>query len=231
MAITLLAKGAPLQYAVRKAAFRYLELEIDGSVLIPRVETERLVDLVLEFCESRAAGGSWGVVADIGTGSGAIALSLASEGALERVVATDISEDALVLAGRNLARIRPRVPVEIRKGSMLEPIRPGECDVLVSNPPYLSSAEYQRLDPMVRDYEPLVAFDGGADGLDHYHSLLSDAHPRLRPGGLLALEIDSRRSEAVLALALVTGWSDARITHDVFDRPRYLLATNLERTT
>jgi release factor glutamine methyltransferase len=147
------------------------------------------------------------------------------------VIATDLSESALAVARRNLDLAQPRTPVEIRHGSLLEPIGLSECDVLVSNPPYLSSAEYQRLDPEVRDYEPRSAFDGGADGLDHYRALLSRAGTHLLAGGLLALEIDSRRSEIVLALALAAGWSDARIAHDVFDRPRYLLATNLEGTT
>jgi release factor glutamine methyltransferase len=102
--------------------------------------------------------------------------------------------------------------------------------VIVSNPPYLTSAECDDLAPEVRDYEPRLALDGGRDGLDPYRTLLGGAARHLVAGGLLALEIDSRRPDTILAMAAEAGWANARIVNDVFGRARYLLATNGKRT-
>jgi release factor glutamine methyltransferase len=220
-AISEHAGGAPFQSAVGLAAFRTMELAIDRNVLIPRVETEDLVDRVLEW--ARAHG--WGVAADVGTGSGALGLALAVEGGFERIIATDASPAALDVARRNAETVRPRTPVEFRQGSWLAPLEPGEVDVIVSNPPYLTTDECAHLLPEVRDYEPRMAFDGGADGLDPFREILDRGSVVLRAGGLMALEVDSRRPTAVLDLAISGGWADARVIDDVFGRPRYLLAT------
>jgi release factor glutamine methyltransferase len=224
------AAGAPFQSAVGLAAFRTVQLAVNRDVLIPRVETEDLVTHVLAWAAEHSVGHSWGVAADIGTGTGAIAISLAVEGEFERVIATDISSSALDVARRNVAAaVGTRTPVELRPGSLLEPLSE-TVDVIVSNPPYLTSAECDLLAPEVRDYEPRLALDGGSDGLDPYRILVSGAARRLATGGLLALEIDSRRPDAILAMATAAGWSDARIVNDVFGRARYLLATNGKRT-
>ena len=216
------ADGAPLPYAAGTAAFRALEVAVDPRVLIPRPETEGLVEHVLTWCRARRR---WGVAADVGTGSGCIALSLASEGAFDRVIATDISEAALAVAARNAAAVAPRTPVEFRAGDLLWPIGPEQVDVLVSNPPYVTADEWAGLDAGVREHEPRMALVGGPDGLAHIHGLLRQAASRLRKGGLLALEVDCRRAGQILARARAHGWMTARIEFDLFGRERYLLAT------
>jgi release factor glutamine methyltransferase len=222
-AIARQAAGAPVQYAVGRAAFRHLELSVDHRVLIPRSETEGLVDHVLEFSRGRA--GTGGIVADIGTGSGAIALSLATEGTFATVIATDISSDALTVAEANSRPLAPTTPVEFRQGSLLQPLGHDIVDVIVSNPPYVSSDEWKHLPALVRDFEPRLALDGGADGLDAVRGLLRGAAAHLRLGGLLALEIDSTRGRAVLELGRSTGWVDGRVLPDAAGRDRYFLAT------
>ena len=225
-ATALYADGAPFQSAVGLAEFRTLRLAVTRDVLIPRVETEELVTHVLDWAKNTR--GSWGVAADVGTGSGAIALALATEGNFEQIIATDISPLALEVAQGNIDLVRPRTPVELRLGSLLEPLV-DRVDVLVSNPPYLTSAECERLDPEVRNFEPRLALDGGEDGLDPYRVLIGSASSRLVAGGLLALEIDSRRPESVEAMAGAAGWLNVRLVNDVFGRARYLLATNGKR--
>jgi release factor glutamine methyltransferase len=228
-AVSRQAAGAPLQYAVGRAAFRTLELEVAPAVLIPRVETEGLVDLVLSWSREHLSEAGWGTAADIGTGSGAIALSLAVEGRFQRVIATDLSAEALALADSNRERLEPGTPVEFRRGSLVEPLRDGECEVIVSNPPYLSTGEWKRAARDVRDYEPALALDGGADGLRAYRVLLRESARCLSPGGLLALELDFRRAADVHAMAVTAGWGEPRIVRDVFDRDRYLLASKFAR--
>lgn len=221
-AVARRAAGVPLAYAAGTAAFRSLELAVDGRVLIPRPETEGLVEHVLAWCRTR---GRWGVAADVGTGSGCIALSLAAEGAFERVIATDLSESAVALAARNAAAVAARTPVEFRVGDLLWPIGSDQVDVLVSNPPYVTPEEWTALEPGVRHHEPRLALVAGPDGLAHTRSLLRHGRSRLREGGLLALEVDCRRSAQALAGARASGWPSARIAPDLFGRERYLLAT------
>jgi release factor glutamine methyltransferase len=220
-AVAQRAAGVPAAYAAETAAFRTLELHVDRRVLIPRPETEGLVDHVLDWCRTR---GRWGVAVDIGTGSGCIALSLAAEGRFARVVATDVSDGALAVARRNAAGLRVAGAVEFRAGDLLWALGPGVADVIVSNPPYVSAAEWAALDAGVRDHEPRVALVGGGDGLAHTAVLLGQARGRLAPHGLLALEVDCRRADRTLALARAEGWTSARIERDLFGRERYLLA-------
>jgi release factor glutamine methyltransferase len=212
--------GLPFSYVVGRAAFRMLDLDVDPRALIPRPETEGLVDLVLQW----ANGGTRGVVADIGTGCGCIALSLALEGNFERVVAIEHSPGAAALARENVARLQPAVPVEVREGDLLAPLGGQRCRAIVANPPYLTTQEYEALDPSVRGFEPREALVSGADGLDATRALLSGAQTRLEPGGLLALEIDERRADAVSTLAHAAGWARTTIREDLYGRPRYALA-------
>jgi release factor glutamine methyltransferase len=214
--------GVPFAYAAGTAAFRTLELTVDERVLIPRPETEGLVERVLAWAGARRR---WGVAADIGTGSGCIALSLAVEGRFSRVLAADWSADALAVARDNARRIAPATPVEFRQGDLLWPLRREQVDVLVSNPPYVSTGEWEALEPGVRDREPREALVGGPDGLLHTDALLRAASAVLLPGGLLAIEVDCGRAAATHALARALGWRDARLEDDLFGRPRYLLAT------
>lgn len=213
------ANGVPAAYAAGTAAFRTLELAIDRRALIPRPETEGLVDLVLASCGGRAGG----IAADVGTGSGCIALSLAVEGAFARVIATDLSAAAATLARENVARVAPSVPVDVRVGDLLTPLGGERCRVVVANPPYLTEDEWTALVPSVRDCEPKIALASGSDGLEATRRLLAGARAVLEPGGLLALEIDERRADVVGDLAGAAGWQ-VSIHRDVFGRPRYALA-------
>ena len=191
-------------------------------MLIPRPETEGLVEHVLRWAGTSAR---WGLAVDVGTGSGCIALSLAQEGQFARVIASDLSPAALAVARRNAERVGAATPVEFREGDLLWPLGPEQADVIVSNPPYVSTAEWDGLDTGVRHHEPRVALVGGSDGLSHTAALLRSARANLHPGGLLGIEVDCRRAGQALALARRHGWSDARVERDLFGSERYLLAT------
>lgn len=225
-AVAQLDRGVPFAYAVGSVGFRTLELKIDPRALIPRPETEGLVDLVLRENGKRETGnGNRGLVADIGTGCGCIALSLAVEGSFEKVIAVERSPAAAALARENGDRIRPPTPVEIREGSLLEPLMAkGErFRAIVANPPYLTADEYEELDSSVRPFEPREALVSGYDGLDATRALFAGARSLLEPGGLLALEIDERRADAVRGLGKDFGW-DVEIHQDLFNCPRYALS-------
>lgn len=228
-ALGRLAGGEPLAYAAGGAAFRTIDVKVDRRVLIPRPETEGLVEHVLQWAARRAAGGgSWGRAADIGTGSGCIALSLAVEGRFEAIVATDVSRECLRVARENIAHVAPPVTVELLCGDLLEPLSGAALDVVISNPPYVAEGEFRGLDPSVRCFEPRHGLVSGTDGLAHTRRLLGEAGARLVPGGLLALEVDSQRARTALDLARAAGWREPRLEPDLFGRPRYLLAIRKE---
>ena len=222
-AVTERAAGAPFAYAAGQASFRSLTLRLDRRALIPRPETEGLVDLAL----ARVAPDGGGLAADIGTGSGCLALALAQEGTFERVLAVDNAPDAVDLARHNVALTNPRVPVDVVCGDLLEPLGGRRWRLIVSNPPYLTEAEYEALDPSVRDYEPRAALVSGRDGLDATRRLLDGSRALLEPRGLLAIEIDERRAADVLALAVAAGYT-TEIREDLFGKPRYALAVPKE---
>lgn len=214
------ALGAPIQYSAGLAAFRNLTLEVDERVLIPRPETEMLVDLVL----SRI---STGVAVDIGTGSGAIALALATEGAFTRVIASDVSLDALAVARRNADLLRPKLitGVEFVHGSGAAHLRGICANVIVSNPPYISFAESVTLDEQVRDWEPPLALFAASDGMAVISQIVDEAQEFLVSGGLLALEVDSRRAQLAADLAAQSGWyRDISVLTDLTGRERFLFA-------
>lgn len=216
----------PRAYAEGVAGFRYLDLLVDRRVLIPRPETEGLVERVLAWSAGRwgRGNGEGRTVLDLGTGSGCIALSLATEGRFSRIVATDVSAGALEVARENARRVGPERVPEFRLGHLFEPVAGERFDVIVSNPPYIAEPEYPELDQSVRDFEPREALLSGPDGLAHTRAILEGALEHLAPGGLVALEVDSRRAEPSAALARVAGFQDVRVEPDVFDRPRFLLA-------
>ena len=220
-------RGAPLAYAVGRANFRHLTLEVDERVLIPRPETEQLVETVLE----ETAGLSGGIAIDVGTGSGAIALALAAEGSFSRVYGTDVSRDALGVATRNaeLCKSMLRAPVNLLHGSLLGPVMDVRARVVVSNPPYIALGEASSLPASVRDWEPAVALFSGADGLTATARLVREAADVLEPGGLLALEVDVRR--ASLAAELVSRekrFHGIRVELDLTGRERFVLARRQE---
>lgn len=218
-AVLRLAAGEPIQYVTGIAGFRRLTLGSDRRALIPRPETEGLVELVL-------ARVSHGRIADIGTGSGCIALSLADEGEFDLVVGVDRSPEALALAREN--RDQLGLLVEFVEGDLCEPLRGELWDALVSNPPYLTSGEYQGLDRSVRDWEPEGALSDGPDGLATTRRLVVQARDVVRAGGLLGLEVDCSRAPAVAGLATEAGWVDVSVYEDLFGRARYVLARRSE---
>ncbi len=222
VAVARLREGAPFAYAVRRAAFRHLTLDVDERVLIPRPETEGLVEEVL-----RLSLGMGGCAIDIGTGSGAIALSLASEGSFDRVVATDVSLDALAVARQNGTRLAGalRSPVEFRHGSLLAPLLDLTAAVIVSNPPYIAYHEAEQLPAGVRDWEPAVALLSGADGMLATNAIIRGAADRLQRGGILALEVDARRASlAAESLAVDPRYCEIAVRLDLAGRERFVIA-------
>jgi release factor glutamine methyltransferase len=214
------ASGEPLAYVTGWVGFRRLELRIDRRALIPRPETEGLVELVLARVPA-------GRIADVGTGSGCIALSLAAEGRYDAVVAVDRSADALALARLNRQVVGKRVAFV--QGDLTAPLAAESVDALVSNPPYLTDAEYAALEPSVARWEPQAALAAGPDGLAATAGLLDDGRRVLRAGGWIALEVDASRAERVAGLARRFGWDGVEIGVDLFGRERYLLAQRSER--
>jgi release factor glutamine methyltransferase len=215
------ARGEPLSYVTGWTGFRLLKLRIDRRALIPRPETEGLVELLLE----RVGGGR---VADVGTGSGCIALSLATEGRYDRVIAIDRSPAALALAAVNRELVG--APVTLVRGDLTAPLRSRSLDGLVSNPPYLTATEYRDLDTSVAGWEPRDALVSGDDGLDATIRLLHDGSRVLRSGGWIALELDVNRAATVAELARTREWEAVEVRADLFGRERYLLARRSKST-
>jgi release factor glutamine methyltransferase len=219
------AAGEPCAYVAGRAGFRTLDLAVDRRVLIPRPETEGLVERVLAWSCTAERGDTGLSAADIGTGSGCIALSLAVEGHFSRIVATDQSPEALAVAAENLRCVAPKTPVDFRVGNLLSTLGDGESfDVIVANPPYVAADEFAALDASIRVFEPRAALVSSERGLAHTRQILQNATRHVVPGGLLAIEVDSRRADETLAIARQASWCHARVESDLFGRPRYLLA-------
>ncbi len=216
------SEGMPVAYLVGHQEFFSLPFTVSPAVLIPRPDTETLVVEALE----RLKGKTSPAVVDVGTGSGCVALAIAKRHESARVIAIDISADALEVAKANARTLGLADRVEFRHGDLLAPIS-GEkpFDLIVSNPPYIPSAEIAALEPGVRDYEPRLALDGGDEGLDFYVRLIDEAAAILAPGGSLAVEIGSSQGPAVLALiAARQEWSDPLTLRDAANQPRVIRA-------
>ncbi len=221
------ATGMPIPYAAGRAAFRHMTLAVDARVLIPRPETEQLVEIVLE--QTRGVRG--GIAVDVGTGSGAIALSLASEGRFDTVIGTDVSLDAIAVARANATSFAHRccAAIDLRHGSLLGPVTETGLAAIISNPPYISYHEASALPASVRDWEPSVALFAGDDGMAVIAQLIRDAAPRLAASGLLALEVDSRRAEVAAELARSNdAFVDVRVLLDLTGRERFVVARRRE---
>jgi release factor glutamine methyltransferase len=214
------AGGEPLAYVSGRAGFRHLELRADRRALIPRPETEGLVELAL----SR---GRRGTAADIGTGTGCVALSMRQEGAFDRVTGVDSSREALSLAHENA--VAAGLDVTWVLGDLTTSLGDASVDLLVSNPPYLTEAEWAALDDGVRAWEPAMALHSGVDGLAATRRLLEDGRRVVKAGGWIALEIDTARAAQVAALAHGACWRSVVVERDLFGRERYLLAQRSER--
>jgi release factor glutamine methyltransferase len=199
----------PVAYVIGSWGFRGLDLAVDGRVLVPRPETELLVDRCLELL----AGVERPRVVDVGTGSGAIALSLKSERPDAEVVACDISQDALDVAAANAARLG--LDVELHLSDLLAQVPGDGFRLVVSNPPYVSEREMADLEPEVAEYEPRLATLAGADGLEVYRRLLPEAARRLVDGGSLALECGAGQAPPLVAELAAAGYGPAGIDPDL----------------
>lgn len=216
------ARREPLQHVIGRTAFRDLELTTDARALIPRPETELLVQIVLDWARGRGAL----VAADVGTGTGCIALALAAEGPFERIWGIDLSEDALDLARENAEAHDAEGRVVWRHGRGVRPIADTQVDVVVSNPPYVSHDEAGSLEPEVRDFEPDLALYAGEGGREVLHELTREVPGVLRPGGLLALEVGLGQAPAIRDTLLAHGaWEEVAIHRDYTGRERFVTAT------
>jgi release factor glutamine methyltransferase len=216
-------KREPLQYIVGSAAFRHLELVVDRRVLIPRPETEVLVGCAIQWARQQ---GGVAAALDIGTGSGAIALSLAHEKAAARIVATDISEAALEVARGNAQRLELAGRVDFRAGPVWQAVHAGEVfDIVISNPPYIAPEERPSLQPEVRDWEPAAALFAEAQGLAVIREIAGGAPAHMRPRGLLALEVAPTQAQAVADELRAAGYfEDVQVVRDLAGRDRIVTA-------
>jgi release factor glutamine methyltransferase len=220
------AAGEPLQYVLGRWGFRHLDLLVDRRVLIPRPETEQVVTTALA---ELAWLGPDAVVVDLGTGSGAIALSIAAEGAAAAIWATDASPDALLIARANLVGLGGWRAARVRmaEGSWWDALPPdlaGRVSLVVSNPPYVSTPEMATLDPVVADWEPRSALDAGPTGLEAIAEIVADAPSWLGRPGSLVVELAPHQAAAAEAMAHGAGFDETRVEKDLAGRDRALVA-------
>lgn len=215
--------GEPIQYVLGHWSFRALDLFVDRRVLIPRPETEVLVDLALAVLAEREDAP---LVADLGTGSGAIALAIAAEHPTARVLATDVSPDAIAVARANTAGLgRPGARVELALGSWFDPLddgRRGHIDLVVSNPPYIGGDEL--LPESVRAWEPRAALVAGPRGLECVEHVVVEARRWVRDDGVVLVEVAADQARSVQELALAAGYASAQVHDDLTGRPRFVEA-------
>jgi release factor glutamine methyltransferase len=205
-------KGKPTQYVTGRQEFYGRDFRVTPDVLIPRPETELLVETVLRLRPHPD------LIVDIGTGSGAIAVTLAL-GSSASVIATDLSLASLRVAQANALRLG--AGISFVQADLLQPFADNSLDVVVSNPPYVPLADAHALQQEVRDWEPHLALFGGPGGMEIYQRLIPEAHRVLKPGGLLALELGFGQSETVAALA--AGWKNLATLPDLAGIPRVLV--------
>jgi release factor glutamine methyltransferase len=205
-------KGKPTQYITKKQEFYGREFRVSREVLIPRPETELLVETIIKLNPAP------GILIDIGTGSGAIAITLSLE-LRRRIIATDLSFEALEVAKTNALKLGANV--DFLQADLFKSFADGVADIVVSNPPYVALADRESLQREVRDWEPSLALFGGLSGMCVYQRLIPEAWRVLKPGGILALEIGAGQSEAISAL--VSGWRNLQLFPDLAGIPRVLL--------
>ncbi len=220
------AAHEPVQYLVGEAPFFSLSFKVNPSVLIPRPSTETIVEHIVQHVR-RTPGFTAPLIADVGTGSGAIAIALAKNIPTARVMATDISQEALALAKENAKAQGDNVAqrIDFLHGDLLEPLQGQRLRFLVSNPPYISDDEWAEVASNVKDYEPVTALRGGVDGLKYLRPLIAQAREYLDTPGQLLLEIAASQKAAVLKLAEETpGLKNAHVLVDHEALPRVLVA-------
>lgn len=215
------ASGEPIQYIIGETGFMRHRFKTDARALIPRPETEILVQTVLDcdmlWQRQRPA------IVDVGTGSGCIILSLAAVKPQARYLALDISEDALALARENAEQLGLSDHVLFAKAELSDVVEPESLDAIVSNPPYIKTEELEGLPLNVRDYEPRIALDGGPNGTTVIETLIEEASMALKPGGMLFLEIGEKQGTTVCRLLQDAGFSKVQIQKDLNDRDRIVI--------
>jgi release factor glutamine methyltransferase len=222
--------GEPLQYVLGHWSFRRLDLMVDPRVLIPRPETEQVVEVAL--AELERTGRRQPVVVDLGTGSGAIALSIALEREGARVWATDVSPEAVEVAEANLAAAAGIAATRVRIvqgnwwAALPEDLRQ-RVDMVISNPPYVSSTEMDQLDPQITNWEPLAALTAGPDGLEALEAILFEAPSWLTEDGVAVIEIAPGQSRRASAMATTAGFAAVTVVADLSNRARVLVAKGL----
>lgn len=214
------ASGEPVAYLIGSREFFGRDFMVTPAVLIPRPETELIVERALALIAHRSKGPAPVTVIDVGTGSGCIGVTLAAECPVVRVTATDTSAAALTIAAANAARHGVAHRISFNFGALTAGGR--DVDVVVSNPPYIANSERSGLMRDVRDFEPAAALFGGEEGLDVIADLLPDAFRALRAGGTLLVEIGSGQAEAVTARFAAAGFEAVTAHRDLADIPRVI---------
>jgi release factor glutamine methyltransferase len=214
-------QGEPIQYIIGHVDFRGLEIACDRRALIPRPETELLVDIVLDkvdeassLVEQRQDAAATLKIVDVCTGTGCIGLALADALPKANVVGIDISPEALTLAKENAARLGLSGRFQCLENNLLEGVEENSFDIVVSNPPYILSKAWKKLDGTVKEFEPQLALDGGDDGLDLIRPLVEQAAKVLKPGGGLFLEIGYDQGDAVFQCLENSGFQNVEIIQD-----------------
>lgn len=219
-------ENEPIAYLTGKTEFYSLELEISPACLIPRPETELLVERAIEFLRTR---NGKQFVCDLCTGCGCIAVAIAKNFTNAEIIATDISDAALETAVKNIEKNNLRKRIKLLQGDLFEPIVPHldmeKFDLIVCNPPYVSAVEYEKLEKNVKDYEPRLALYAGTDGLDVYRKIARRIDAFLKTDGALMLEIGYAQGQAVRKLLEETGaFSEIGIEKDFHDNDRIVIA-------
>jgi release factor glutamine methyltransferase len=215
--------GEPIQYITGEAEFYGLPFRVTPDVLIPRPETEHLIEKVLEL----AANFTQPRIVDVGTGSGIIAVALAHKLPAATITATDLSQSALAIAQENAERNGVASRIRFLEGDLLAPIREERFEIVVSNPPYVPEADRAALSVEVRDYEPALALYAGEDGLGIYRRLIPAASATLAPGGFLALEIGYGQQAAIRNLLASSGFAQIEFLPDLNKIPRVAFARRM----
>ncbi|MET0274717.1 MAG: peptide chain release factor N(5)-glutamine methyltransferase [Phenylobacterium sp.] len=209
-------KREPVSHILGRKGFWKIMLSVTPDVLTPRPDTESVVELVLRDFPEHAP---WRIL-DLGVGSGAIILSILAERPAARGLGIDVSEEALAVARENAANLGLAGRLALLRGDWTHGLGEASFDLVVSNPPYIASHVIETLEPEVRDHEPRIALEGGADGLDHYRLLAPEILRVLKPGGRFAVEIGYDQKDAVEALFREAGAADVQTFRDLGDRDR-----------
>ncbi len=211
-------KGEPVQYIIGHVEFHGLFIRVGKGVLIPRPETELLVEEVIRTVKSDSR-----TLLDLCTGTGCIALSLARQFPEAQVYGTDLSKKALEYARKNAETNRVK-NVRFVQGSLFGPVKGRTFDIITANPPYIRTGEIETLQREVRDWEPVAALDGGSDGMDFYRAILASAGSHLNPGGFIFLELGYDQAEGVKEIARNEGFREITVINDYAGIGRILKA-------